>query len=91
MQSTQADTSDLYEGMSSWTVISDNLATMENLALSCRSGKICCFRVIVAYKICQVSLLLQTCYDLQFEGQQGRGQQVLAIKLSNCNKSVDNL
>lgn len=54
MQSSQAETGDSYEGMSSWTVISDNLATMENLALSCRSGKICCFRVIVAYKICQV-------------------------------------
>ena len=69
MQSSQAKTSDSFEGMSSWTVISDNLATNENLAVSCRSGKICCFRVIVAYKICQVSLLLQACYDLQFEGQ----------------------
>ena len=72
MQSSQAETSDSFEGMSSWTVISDNLATMENLAL-CRSGKICCFRVIVAYKICQVSLLLQACYDLLFEGQQASG------------------
>ena len=54
MQSNQIENSDCSEGMSSWTVISDNLATMENLALSCRSGKICCLRVIVAYKICQV-------------------------------------
>ena len=35
MQSSQAETSDSFEGMSFWTVISDNLATMENLALSC--------------------------------------------------------
>ena len=34
MQSSQAETSDSF-GMSCWTVISDNLATMENLAL-CR-------------------------------------------------------
>ena len=36
MQSSQAETSDSFQGMSSWTVISDNLAIMENLALSCR-------------------------------------------------------
>jgi hypothetical protein len=54
IQSGQADTIDSYEGMSSWTVISDNLAAMENLAQSCFSGRICCCRVIVGYKICQV-------------------------------------
>ena len=53
-QSAQGDTCGSLEGMSSWTVISDNLAAMQNLAKSCRSGKICCSRVIVAYKICQV-------------------------------------
>ena len=35
MQSNQAEASDSFEGMSSWTVISDNLAPMENLEL-CR-------------------------------------------------------
>ena len=54
MQSSQGEDSGSSEGISSWTVISDNLATMESLALSCHSGKIGCSRVIVAYKICQV-------------------------------------
>ena len=35
MQSNQAEASDSFEGMSSWTVISDNLAPMEDLEL-CR-------------------------------------------------------
>lgn len=55
MLSSEDETSGSYDTMSSWTVISDNLAAMESLALSCQSGRICCSRVIVAYKICQVS------------------------------------
>ena len=35
MQSSHAETSNSFEDMSSWTVISDNLAIIENLAL-CR-------------------------------------------------------
>ena len=63
MQSGEADADGSYEGMSSWTVISDNLKTMENLAQSCQSGRICCSRVIVAYKICQVKVMLQEFYS----------------------------
>jgi hypothetical protein len=53
-QSGQPAETEADEGISSWTVISDNLATMESLAKSCGCGRICCSRVIVAYKICQV-------------------------------------
>ena len=43
------------DGLSVWSMVGSTLARMEDLASSCQSGKICCARVIVAYKICQVS------------------------------------
>ncbi|XP_028406945.1 spatacsin-like [Dendronephthya gigantea] len=57
IQSSQSDSSASQEGIASWTVISDNLAAMKSLARSCKFGKICCARVIVAYKICQTLVL----------------------------------
>ena len=60
------------DSLSLWSMVGGTLARMEDLASSCQSGKICCMRVIVAYKICQVSakvgikVLLQVRLDFFF-------------------------
>lgn len=54
-KSTDNGPSELDDGLSVWSMVGSTLAMMEDLGSSCQSGKICCARVIVAYKICQVS------------------------------------